>query len=231
LIGRVLSLGPIRSYTNLRGDGHLCELFAVDAARDVIRLTLFGAAVDRFHAAVAPRGTFRFSSGRIKLAAFDSAGAYEVTFGAGATIHAAAAGMEVSVDPSISLTNLADISTSTPAAPLNLAGVVHAVGNLKRTTTARGKRLEKREFALVDDSNTKAFCTTWGMLALECSDDYSGHAVVILGARVSDYNGSRSINVGFGASLLLDPSMAVSGRLSAWYTVLPQHHKFTTLGG
>ncbi|KAG3069145.1 hypothetical protein PI125_g23288 [Phytophthora idaei] len=61
------------------------------------------------------------------------------------------------------------------AAIVTVAGIVVAVGSMKRLATKTGRSLDRQEIALVDASNTKAFRTSWGQLARETGGGYKQH--------------------------------------------------------
>jgi hypothetical protein len=113
---------------------------------------------------------------------------------------------------------------------VTVSGVVHAVGTVKRTATAKGNTVDRCEFALVDDSATKAFCTCWGRAAHLFGESAKGRALLVIGAQVSDHNGSRSLNIGFGATILLDVDVAKTRDLGAWYAALTPDFAFAVIG-
>lgn len=93
---------------------------------------------------------------------------------------------------------------------ITVAAVVAAIGGSKRVTIKTGKALEKRDHALVDDSNTKVFCTSWVTWPAKLEMDtkivpcsFSG--LRFLTTTVLDLSTSASVLVYFALLQLLDP--------------------------
>ncbi|OWZ10577.1 DAN Replication protein, partial [Phytophthora megakarya] len=227
---RIISRAPIREHYSLRGAGRLCEIYVTDSHGDYIRLTIFNDAIDKFHTALVPGTTHYFSAGRIKLAAFGSTTAtYEVTFGTDVDIRPVTDGQSISIDPSLKFTTFDKLEKLSAGDSITLTGIVHATGPMKRILTKK-KGSEKREFALVDDTGFKVICPSWGLLARESGSGFIGQSLIVIGAQISDYNGSRSVNIGVNAIVLYEPAMACSDRLRDWYASLQPNQNFTIVG-
>ncbi|OWZ12367.1 hypothetical protein PHMEG_00014490 [Phytophthora megakarya] len=227
---RIISRSPIREYNSLRGAGRLCEIYVADSQGDYIRVTIFNEAIDKFHATLVPGTTHVFSTGRIKLATFGSAvAAYEITLGTNAGIEPVTDGQLLSTEPRLDFTTFDKLEKLTTGDTITLAGIVHATGPMKRIMTIK-RGLERREFALVDDTSFKVICTSWGLLARESGNDFEGQPLIIIGAQITDYNGARSVNIGVNAIVLYDPAIVRSGQLRDWYARLQPNQAFTVVG-
>lgn len=118
------------------------------------------------------------------------------------------------------------LNATTPGTSTSFIAITHAIGGSKRVRTKAGKTVDKQEFLVVADTNTRLVCTSWGRTAPKLSDANQGEAVLILDGQVSDYNGTRSVNIEFTASTLFKPTLQRTHQFRAWYSQLPPNPVF-----
>ncbi|OWZ23121.1 DAN Replication protein [Phytophthora megakarya] len=131
--------------------------------------------------------------------------------------------------PILGFVSLAQVKKLPDKSRIAVIGIVRAVGGLKKFSSKEGRAIEKREFALVDDSNTKVFCTLWGQVARDFEAAKIGRVYALLAVSISDYSGSRSLNLNGGASILPHPAISRSDDLNTWYTTVQPDHAFAVL--
>ncbi|KAJ8576477.1 hypothetical protein ON010_g2732 [Phytophthora cinnamomi] len=192
----------VREWLNLRGGGCLCESYVVSSAGDMFRITVFNEAVARFCDIVLPVKACRFYLDRIKPAKFEDTGStYEATIGADADIQELDGDQAVSKDPLVAFTPLSNIAALHAGAIITITGIIHATGNITRFTNSKGKRVKERK------------------------------PVVLSGAQITDYNGSRSVKVGSSTTVLFGPATARSESFRHWYAALDTNIAFSAAGG
>lgn len=88
------------------------------------------------------------------------------------------------------------------------------------TTKATQKQLKKREVTICDRSGFACRVTLWGKSAESWED--SDHGVVaIKGARVGDFGG-RTLSMGGGSTMSIDPDIPEAHTLRGWCVPFPR---------
>jgi len=100
---------------------------------------------------------------------------------------------------------------------IDVIAIVKAVGELQ-TFTARstGKELQKREITLVDMSNAGVQLTLWGDTAAKF-DQTETPVLQLKSARVAEFGGGKTIGIGAGGSMKLNPTTEEAVKLRAWF--------------
>jgi hypothetical protein len=88
----------------------------------------------------------------------------------------------------------------------------------KRIKTAKGREVKKQEFLLADDTRTTILCAVWGQMAQDNTSSHIGEPVFIMAGDMNDYNGTRSINIGIGSSMIYNPNTPNADKLREWYS-------------
>ncbi|KAE9086704.1 hypothetical protein PF010_g19989 [Phytophthora fragariae] len=225
---RVLARNPVREYQNLHGGGKFLEAFVSDTAGDVIRITLFNTAVNQFRDVIEPGITCSFSMGRLKPSTRSVVTVpLEATFDGVSEIREISTDQFNIVEPSLHPAVLSAFKDTTHGSTVTTLAVVHVVDGLKRVKTKKGAPLEKRDFLVVDDTDTKLVCTSWGMLVRNLSDGVQGQVIMIFKGQISDYNETRSVNIGVPTSVLFEPALTRAQQLLSWYSSLAPNHSFS----
>ncbi|XP_071633985.1 replication protein A 70 kDa DNA-binding subunit-like [Temnothorax longispinosus] len=103
---------------------------------------------------------------------------------------------------------------------IDVLGVVTHVNDLQSLVQrSTGQALLKRDITIVDDSGTQVDLTLWGQQA----EDFDGSATPIIavkGARVSEYNGERTLFLNTSSVLVKNPDLPEAHRLRTWYTTV-----------
>ncbi|CAE8594787.1 unnamed protein product [Polarella glacialis] len=213
IMGRVTSKSSVRQFQNSRGPGKLFSMDITDAEGSAVRVTFFGAAVDKFFGMVAVKGIYEIS-GSVKPAnpRFCK---YPVE------VHVDEKGSSVTAvteDGSIpqlqyNFVELAQLRTASLGCSCDIVAVVTEVQDAVLLQTRIGQRL-KRQITIVDNSSTSVAITLWADRA-ELPIQV-GHVVFVRGAKVSDFNG-RSLDLSEASFLDVNPDDQRAFRLQAWY--------------
>ncbi|OWZ24279.1 DAN Replication protein [Phytophthora megakarya] len=213
-VGRVFSKTPVVKYKRWHKSGKLFSIWITGKA------TCLAGGVDEFYDTVTPGTICSFSGGRIKHVnrAFVPHGcAVEFSFGEGANIHEVDQETESFSEPSF--------VTAT------VASLLSDVGPRKTIKTRSGKDTDRREFILVDDTDTEVLCTSWGQMARDIEPAAQGTVLLLQDGKISDYMGTRSVNIGAGASLHFGTALTRSCELTVWLTGISPDHEFGSING
>jgi len=238
--GRVVKKSELRSWSNSRGQGHVFDITLQDSSGD-IKVTGFNEMAEKFHPVFQENRVYFVEAASVKPANKNfnqTSHNYELSLHAGSKVELCQeiASREV---PGISFPDLKSISEiiesgGDSADTVDVMGVVVAVDDVKDLTTRAGRNTKKREIRIVDDSGSvgsgggmsEIKVTLWGQQAEKFSPDQSQHKVVAFKkVTVSEWQG-KSLNVGFSASVILEPTAnADADRLRAWFANSSQNNQ------
>lgn len=84
------------------------------------------------------------------------------------------------------------------------------------TAKSSGRELKKRDVSLVDTSNASVSLTLWGADA----DNFDGSiqpVILIKGARVTEFNGGKSIGLLSSGVMKINPDIPEGHKLRGWF--------------
>ncbi|KAJ8722019.1 hypothetical protein PYW08_004421 [Mythimna loreyi] len=216
---RVMSKSDIRTWNNARGEG---KLFSMDLCDDSgeIRATAFKNECDKFYDMIQVDKVYYISRCQLKTAnkQFTSMkNDYEMTFTANTVV---AECMEDSSSvPSVKFdfVPINEIAAKNVDTLLDIVGVCKSAADVQELTArSTGKLLKKRELTLVDNSGGAVVLTLWGKEA-ENFDGNSNPVVAVKGARLSEFNGSKSLSCLASSMIRLNPDLPEAHKLRGWY--------------
>ncbi|XP_068633685.1 replication protein A 70 kDa DNA-binding subunit [Battus philenor] len=216
---RVMSKSDIRVWSNARGEGKLFSMDLCDESGE-IRATAFKNECDKFYDLIQVDKVYYISRCQLKTANKQFThlnNAYEMTFNADTVVSEC---MEDSSSvPTIKydfvpINEIANKSTDTL---LDLIGVCkNSTDCLELTARTSGKLLKKREVTLVDSSGGAITLTLWGKEA-EKFDGSSNPVIAAKGARLTEFNGSKSLSCLSSTMVRLNPDLPEAHKLRGWY--------------
>lgn len=214
---RVTNKGPIRKWSNSKGEGQLFSFDLLDQSGE-IRATGFRDMVDKYYEFLQVDKIYYISKCQIKMAnkKFSSLkNDYEMTLGAESVIQECAEDGDM---PTVqySFTTFDKIAAMEANTMIDVIGVCKQIGDVQ-TLTARstGKELKKRDIVLVDQSKSAITLTLWGNDAE--AFDSSNDIVAVKGARITEFGGGKSISVPNGGTFKLNPDVKEAFALRGWY--------------
>lgn len=100
---------------------------------------------------------------------------------------------------------------------LDIIGICSSFGELKNfTARSSGRKLINRDLILIDKSGAAVVLTLWGCQA-EKFQDHSNPIIVVLNARVSEFNGRKQVSVGPESSMSVNPINSTGAMLREWF--------------
>ncbi|RKP08491.1 replication factor-a protein [Thamnocephalis sphaerospora] len=225
---RVLSKSDIRTWKNARGEGQLFNVTLLDESGE-IRGTAFRDQVDRLYPLLEENKVYYISRARVNVAKSQYStvqNGYELTFEAGTECANASAVPAIRFN----FVKIGDLMSVEKDQIIDVIGVAKETQELTQIITKTQQRpLNKREIALVDDSNHVVRLTLWGAQA----ESFNGAGEPIIackGARVGDFQG-RSLSVLSSSILSLNPDVPETHRLRGWYDTGGRNASFNGFSG
>lgn len=124
-------------------------------------------------------------------------------------------------------TPLNELPTLAPQTTVNVLATFHKSSAYKRFKNASGKEPTKREILLVDSTMAQVVCTLSGFRAKEDISSSEGRPLILKNVRLSQFNGSYSLHVGTGATVLFDLVYGPAATLAGWYATVDFITTFT----
>ncbi|XP_061716011.1 replication protein A 70 kDa DNA-binding subunit [Cydia pomonella] len=216
---RVMSKSPIRTWSNAKGEGKLFSMDLCDESGE-IRATAFRNEVDRFYDMLQVDKVYYISRCQLKTANKQYTSLkndYEMTFSADTVISECME--DASSVPTIKydFVPINEIGNKNTDSLLDVIGVCRAASDVQELTArSTGKLLKKREVTLVDSTGGAVVLTLWGGEA-ESFDGSSNPVVSAKGARLAEFNGSKSLSCLASTMIRLNPDLPEAHKLRGWY--------------
>lgn len=216
---RVMSKTPIRTWSNAKGEGKLFSMYLCDETGE-IRATAFKNECDTFYDMIQVDKVYYISRCAIKTAnkKFTTLkNDYEMTFTA-ETVVGEYVGDESAV-PTVQYDFLpiSEIANKETETLIDLIGVCKSASDVQELTAkSTGKLLKKREVMLVDASGGAVTLTLWGNEA-EKFEGNTNPILAVKGARLTEFNGSKSLSCLSSTMLRLNPDVPEAHKLRGWY--------------
>ncbi|XP_013143928.1 PREDICTED: replication protein A 70 kDa DNA-binding subunit [Papilio polytes] len=216
---RVMNKSAVRTWSNARGEG---KLFSMDLCDDSgeIRATAFKNECDKFYDMIEVDKVYYISRCILKPAnkQFTSLkNDYEMTFTADTAVSECVE--DASTVPSVKFdfVPISEIANRSPDSLLDMIGVCKSAAEvMELTAKSTGKLLKKREVTLVDSSGGAITLTLWGNEA-EKFDGSSNPVIAAKGARLTEFNGSKSLSCLSSTMVRVNPDLAAAHQLRGWY--------------
>ncbi|XP_045448079.1 replication protein A 70 kDa DNA-binding subunit [Melitaea cinxia] len=216
---RVMNKSAIRTWSNAKGEG---KLFSMDLCDDSgeIRATAFKNECDKFYDMIQVDKVYYISRCQLKTAnkQFSTLkNDYEMTFTSDTVV--AECMEDTSTLPSIKydFIPISDIADKSPETIVDTIGVCKGASELQELTARNtGRLLKKREVTLVDQSGAAITLTLWGNEA-ETFDASTNPIIAVKGARLAEFNGSKSLSCLGSTMLRSNPDVPEAHRLRGWF--------------
>ncbi|XP_034487485.1 replication protein A 70 kDa DNA-binding subunit [Drosophila innubila] len=217
---RVTSKTAIRTWSNARGEGKLFSMDLMDESGE-IRATAFKEQCDKFYDLIEVDNVYFFSKCQLKPANKQYSqlkNDYEMTF-TGETVVQLCEDADDGGIPEIKfdLVPISEIASMENKASVDTIGICKDVGELQAfTSRTTNKEFKKRDLTLVDMSNAAVTLTLWGDEAV----NFDGHVqpvILVKGSRINEFNGGKSLSMGGGSILKINPDMPEAHKLRGWF--------------
>ncbi|XP_030553841.1 replication protein A 70 kDa DNA-binding subunit [Drosophila novamexicana] len=217
---RVTSKTAIRTWSNARGEGKLFSMDLMDESGE-IRATAFKEQCDKFYDLIEVDNVYFFSKCQLKPANKQYSqlkNDYEMTF-TNETMVQPCDDEDNGGIPEIKfdLVPISQVANMENKEAVDTIGICKDVGELQTfTSRTTNKEFKKRELTLVDMSNAAVTLTLWGDEAV----NFDGHVqpvILVKGSRINEFNGGKSLSMGGGSILKINPDIPEAHKLRGWF--------------
>jgi replication factor A1 len=229
---RVINKGPIRTWSNQRGEGKLFSMDLLDESGE-IRATAFNSECDKFFDMVEVNKVYFITRGAIKTAnkKFSNLNNdYELTLSSETQIFPCH-DFDDSQMPALkfNFVQLSQVKDVDVDGIVDVIGVCQTAGELtKLMSKTTRKELKKRDVTIVDQSLSSVTITLWDTQA----EDFDGSlqpVIAIKGSRIREFMGSKSLSLSGSTVMQINPDIEEAHRLRGWYDSLPSNVEFNSI--
>ncbi|XP_026808083.1 replication protein A 70 kDa DNA-binding subunit [Rhopalosiphum maidis] len=229
---RVINKGPIRTWSNQRGEGKLFSMDLLDESGE-IRATAFNSECDKFFDMVEVNKVYFITRGSIKTAnkKFSNLNNdYELTLSSETQIFPCH-DFDDSQMPALkfNFVQLSQVKDVDVDGIVDVIGVCQTAGELtKLMSKTTRKELKKRDVTIVDQSLSSVTITLWDTQA----EDFDGSlqpVIAIKGSRIREFMGSKSLSLSGSTVMQINPDIEEAHRLRGWYDSLPSNVEFNSI--
>lgn len=216
---RVMSKSNIRTWNNAKGEGKLFSMDLMDESGE-IRATAFKEQCDKYYDMIEVDKVYYISKCQLKPAnkQFSTLrNDYEMTFNSDTVVQLCEDSDDSMPEVKYDLVPISQVANMEPKASVDVVGVCKEVSELQIfTSRTTNKEFKKRDLTLVDMSDAAVTLTIWGDDAV----NFDGHVqpvILIKGGRINEFNGGKSISVGSGSVLKINPDIPEGHKLRGWF--------------
>lgn len=225
---RVSYKGDIKTWHNQRGEGKLFNVNFLDTSGE-IRATAFNDNATKFNEILQEGKVYFVSKARLQPAKpqfTNLSHPYELSMDKDTIIE------ECSDESNVPKTHfdflkLNTIENQEANSTVDVIGIIQTVNPHFELTSKAGKKFDRRDIVIVDDSNFSITVGLWNQLAVDFNLP-EGSVVAVKGVRVSDFGG-KSLTMGFSSTLVPNPEIPEAYELKGWYDTKGRDTKFTSL--
>mmetsp|Transcript_45805 Transcript_45805/g.97909 ORF Transcript_45805/g.97909 Transcript_45805/m.97909 type:complete len:720 (-) Transcript_45805:74-2233(-) len=217
--GRLSWKSDRRTFRNARGEGQMFSADVTDKDNGVVRVVFFGDSVDKFFPNLHQGKVYTFARGQVKVAnkKFAPNADHEITFDGNAQIEEADDDASIA-QQSYKFVPISEVENKDVNALVDIAAVVRDMGEESMITIrSSGLEKKKRSLVLLDESNTTIELTLWGDKCNLLNNVAPNPVIFVKDARVSEFNGGKTLGTGWSTQLEFNPDHEKSFGLKAWY--------------
>lgn len=213
---RVSYKGDIKTWHNQRGEGKLFNVNFLDTSGE-IRATAFNDMATKFNEILQEGKVYYVSKARLQPAKpqfSNLSHPYELSLDRDTVIE------ECFDEANVPKTHfdfikLDTIENQEANSTVDVLGIIQTINPHFELTSRAGKKFDRRDITIVDDSNYAITVGLWNQQALNFNLP-EGSVVAIKGVRVSDFGG-KSLTMGFNSTLIPNPEIPEAYAIKGWY--------------
>ncbi|CCC72091.1 hypothetical protein NCAS_0J01120 [Naumovozyma castellii] len=225
---RVSYKGEIKKWHNQRGDGCLFNVNFLDTSGE-IRATAFNENAEKFYEILQEGKVYYVSKARLQPAKpqfTNLTHPYELSMDRETVVE------ECHDEDNVPKTHfnfikLDAVQNQENNTNVDVLGIIKTVNPHFELTSRAGKRFDRRDISIVDDTGFEISVGLWNQQALDFNLP-EGSVVAIKGVRVSDFGG-KSLSMGFNSTLVSNPEIPEAFSLKGWYDNTGRTGHFTSL--
>lgn len=220
--------GDIKTWHNQRGDGKLLNVNFLDTSGE-IRATAFNDMATKFNELLQEGKVYYISKARLQPAKpqfTNLSHPYELSMDRETVI-------EESFDESdvpkthYNFVKLDAVPHQEANSSIDVIGVIKTVNPHFELVSKAGKKFDRRDITIVDDTDVAIEVGLWNQQAVDFNLP-EGSVVAIKGVRVSDFGG-KSLSMGFSSTLAANPELDEAYALKGWYDSVGKNAKFSSV--
>lgn len=225
---RVSFKSDIKTWSNQRGEGKLFNVNLLDTSGE-IRATAFNDNAIKFNDILQEGKVYYVSKARIQPSKPQFSNLkhpYELQLDRDTVVEEC---FDVTDVPKMNFNfiKLNNMDTQEPNSNVDVLGVIQIVNPHFELVSKSGKKFDRRDITIVDDSGFSISLGLWGEQALNFNLS-EGSIIAIKGARVSDFNG-KSLTMGFNSTLHANPEIPEAYAVKGWYDAKGSETQFQSL--
>lgn len=225
---RVSYKGDIKTWHNQKGDGKLLNLNFLDTSGE-IRATAFNDMATKFNEILQEGKVYFVSKARLQPAKpqfTNLSHPYELSLDRETVV-------EESHDESdvpkthFSFIKLNTVENQEVNSTVDVLGVIEKVNPHYELISRAGKKFDRRDISIVDDSGYSIAVGLWNQQAIDFNFP-EGSVVALKGVRVTDFGG-KSLSMGFTSTMIPNPEIPEAYSLKGWYDSTGQNMQYRSL--
>lgn len=225
---RVSYKGDIKTWHNQKGEGKLFNVNFLDTSGE-IRATAFNDMATKFNEILQEGRVYYVSKARLQPAKpqfTNLTHPYELSMDRDTVI-------EECYDESnvpkthFNFMKLNTIQNQEANSTVDVVGIIQTVNPQFELTSKAGKKFDRRDIDIVDDSGYSVTVGLWNQQAVDFNLP-EGSVVAFKGVRVSDFGG-KTLSMGFTSTMIPNPEVPEAYSLKGWYDSKGHTENFSSL--
>lgn len=227
---RISFKGELKKWQNNRGEGYILNVNLLDSSGE-IRATAFNDNAVKFNEILQEGKAYFVSRARVQPAKpqfSNLSHPYELSLERDCIVEECMNEDANDVpEMHFSFVKLNNVSNVEKNTAIDVIGVLKSVGPHFELTAKSGKKFDRRDVEIVDDSGFSMSVGLWGEQAIKFNLA-EGSVVALKGVRVTDFNG-KSLSMGNSSSLFANPDIQEAYVVKGWYDTNASNTNFQTL--
>lgn len=225
---RVSYKGDIKTWHNQKGEGKLFNVNFLDTSGE-IRATAFNDMATKFNEILQEGRVYYVSKARLQPAKpqfTNLTHPYELSMDRDTVVEEC---FDESNVPKthFNFTKLSAIENQEANSTVDVVGIIQTVNPQFELTSRAGKKFDRRDIDIVDDSGYAISIGLWNQQAIDFNLP-EGSVVAFKGIRVTDFGG-KSLSMGFTSTMIPNPEVPEAYALKGWYDSKGHSENFTSL--
>lgn len=225
---RVSYKGDIKTWHNQKGEGKLFNVNFLDTSGE-IRATAFNEMATKFNEILQEGRVYYVSKARLQPAKpqfTNLTHPYELSMDRDTVV-------EECYDESnvpkthFNFTKLSAIQNQEANSTVDVVGIIQTVSPQFELTSKAGKKFDRRDIEIVDDSGYSITVGLWNQQAVDFNLP-EGSVIAFKGIRVTDFGG-KSLSMGFTSTMIPNPEVPEAYTLKGWYDTKGHTETFSSL--
>lgn len=227
---RVSFKGDLKKWQNNRGEGHILNVNLLDSSGE-IRATTFNDNAIKFNEILQEGKAYFVSKARVQPAKPQFSNLkhpYELSLERDCVVEECMNEDANDVpEMHFNFIKLNDVNNVEKNTAIDVVGILKSVGPHFELAAKSGKKFDRRDVEIVDDSGACISLGLWGEQAIKFNLP-EGSVVALKGVRVTDFNG-KSLSMGNTSSLFANPDIQEAYTLKGWYDANASNTTFKAL--